>query len=85
MAHGKPVLAHKSGGHLEVVKEGLSGMFIEDISIEGIANKIREFDDAVNKKQFNAEKIRATVQKFGKERFQKELSEFINEKLSERK
>lgn len=83
MSHGKPVLAHKSGGHLEVIKEGLSGMFFDSLDTGEFVTKIKEFDEAVRTNKFDCEKIRSSVQKFSKARFQKEFTDYVNQKWEE--
>jgi glycosyltransferase involved in cell wall biosynthesis len=84
MAHGKPVLAHRSGGHKEIVKEGLNGMFFEELRVETLVDKIKEFDNRIKDGGFDQEKIKASVQKYGKERFQSELKSFIDDKIKTR-
>jgi len=83
MAHGKPVLAHRSGGVLETVQEGFSGMFFDTVTVESLIEKIKEFDTAIRAKKFNPEQIKQTTQNYGKERFKKEFSSFVREKWEE--
>lgn len=85
MGHGKPVLAHRSGGHLEIIKENVSGMFFDDVNFEALSLKIKEFDDAIKANKFDAEAVRTSVAKYSKERFQAEFKKFVDEKLSQRK
>lgn len=77
MAHGKPVLAHKS---LQTLTPGLNGMFFERPTVECLVEKLKEFDSAVRKNQFNAEQIKQSVQKYDKENFKKEFADFVKEK-----
>lgn len=83
MSHGTPVLAHKSGGHLEFIKEGINGMFFEELTVESLAAKIKEFDKAIRETGFDAEVIRKSVRKFSKEHFQRELAQFVEDKWKE--
>ncbi|KKS30960.1 hypothetical protein A2380_03995 [candidate division WWE3 bacterium RIFOXYB1_FULL_43_24] len=83
MAHGKPVLAHKSGGHLETVTEGISGMFFEGSDEKELSLKIKEFEQAIYNHTFDPEIIEDTVAKFSKQRFQNEIRSFIEEKWAE--
>jgi glycosyltransferase involved in cell wall biosynthesis len=80
LAHGVPVLAHKSGGHLETVIEDVNGLFFETGDISKVVQKIKEFDQMIRAARFDKNKIKETAQKFSKERFQKEYSEFVKEK-----
>lgn len=78
-AHGKPVLAHRSGGHKETVKEGVSGMFFDTLT----EKEVLEFDKDIKSNKYNNEKIKATTPKYAKERFQKEIKEFVDNKWKE--
>jgi len=82
MSYGKPVLTHKSGGHLETIVENESGMFFEDKSPEKLAEKIKEFDSTIKAGRFDPVKMSQKVQKFSKERFQKEFKNFVFEKYA---
>src|SRR3989344_2720119 len=44
---GRPVLAHRSGGVLETVREGVDGMFFDKFSIDHFLGKLKEFDSNV--------------------------------------
>jgi glycosyltransferase involved in cell wall biosynthesis len=83
MAHGKPVLVHKSGGHLETVIEGEDGMYFDEETVECLSEKLIEFDNAIKNKQFNHEKIKEHAQRFSKERFKTEFENFVREKWEE--
>jgi glycosyltransferase involved in cell wall biosynthesis len=81
LSHGIPVLAHKSGGPLEIITEGKNGMFFEKLELEHFLEKMREFDELCRKGAFEATSIKASVQKFDKERFKTELKEFVTANL----
>lgn len=83
MAHGKPVLAHKSGGHLETIREGETGIFFKDKDIKNLENKIKEFEKEIYQNKYNPVKIADSVRKFSKQRFQSEIKAFIEEKWAE--
>ena len=42
-ASGCPVLAARIGGAAEAVEEGISGMFVEEVSVDSIERKLRSF------------------------------------------
>ena len=84
MSYGKPVLAHKSGGATETVKENVTGMFFESLRLEDLINSIRKFDEAIEKNVFDSEKIMAYAKGFSKERFKSEFLEFVTAKWKER-
>jgi glycosyltransferase involved in cell wall biosynthesis len=78
MAHGVPVLAHRSGGPMETVIEGETGMFFDNLNLETFTSKLKEFDSLIHKKHFDKEKIKKHAQKFSKERFQREFMEVFH-------
>lgn len=80
LSHGRPVLAHKSAGHLETIKEGINGMYFEKLSPPALATSIREFDEAVREDVFDPDVITKSVEKFSKQSFQNNFYDFILEK-----
>lgn len=80
MSHGLPVLAHKSGGHLETIQENVNGMFVEDLQLDKLVHKIKNFDKTVRENLYDKNVIRESVQKFSKKRFQDEFLKFVMEK-----
>lgn len=80
MSHGKPVLAHRSGGVLETVQEGVSGMFFDKLDPASLAEKIKEFDMKIAQNTFDANKIKASTERFSKEKFKTALLAYIKEK-----
>ncbi len=77
MSHGIPVLAHKSGGPIEFIEEGINGMFFNKINLEEFIQTLKDFDDRCKRGLFNSIEIKKRVQKFDKERFKQEIKEFI--------
>lgn len=80
MAHGKPVLAHRSGGTLETVKEGVSGMFFENVNLDHLVQKIKEFDEEIRRGTYNSGEIRRLTLRYDKDKFRQEFELFVNEK-----
>lgn len=74
-ACGTPVLAYGKGGALETVKDGVSGTFFDKQSVESIIEGVLRMD----KMSFNPQMIRANAEKFGKERFEREFKETVEE------
>jgi glycosyltransferase involved in cell wall biosynthesis len=75
MSHGVPVIAHKSGGPLETIVEGKTGVFFEELSVEGVTSAIKNFE----KTKFNTEKIFDHAQQFTNDKFQQRIKEFIEQ------
>jgi len=80
MAHGLPVLAHKSGGHLETIKDNVNGMFVDNMELDQLIHKIKNFDKAVRENLFDKQAIRESVQMYSKQRFQDEFKRFVIDK-----
>jgi glycosyltransferase involved in cell wall biosynthesis len=73
MMNGTPVIAQKSGGVLETIVEGKTGVFFDDFTIESLNNAIKKFE----KMKFNSTDIKKHAEKFGKKRFENEIREFV--------
>lgn len=79
MACGRPVIAYKSGGALESVKHGKTGVFFNEQTPECLIKTIKNFQ--ANK--FNPHIIRPYAIKFDKEIFKKKIKEFIEKTYNE--
>jgi glycosyltransferase involved in cell wall biosynthesis len=75
MAFGKPVLAYRRGGVTETVVEGITGEFFDDQIPEILADGIRRIKNNYN--NYDPEKIKEHAKKFSRERFEKNIKEFI--------
>lgn len=74
MSMGTPVIAYRSGGVLETVVDGKTGLFFDELTIKSLSEAVRKF----YKMKFNPQDLAKHAQKFGKERFKKEIKEFID-------
>lgn len=77
MLYGKPVLALRKGGALEIVVEGVTGEFFDDPHPVLLADGVRRINEGYGK--YNPEIIKERTRIFSRQRFEKELLEFINE------
>lgn len=75
MSFGKPVLALRRGGALEIITEGQNGEFFDDPIPEGLADGIRRLND--NYSKYDAEIIKKQAGRFSSEKFKKEIVELI--------
>jgi len=75
MAQGVPVLAVRKGGALEIVEEGKTGEFFDVAVPEVIADGVRRFVE--NEKNYNKQDIVDKAGEFSKERFIKEMGEYV--------
>jgi len=78
---GKPVIALKKGGALEYIQEGINGVFFDDPFEGSLANAVRSYND--HESSFDSNKIKEAAILFSKQRFKKEFSEFVLEKMYE--
>lgn len=76
MLNGTPVIAYNGGGYMETVIEGKTGIFFNDYSADGLSLAIKKFE----KMDIKAEDCIKQAQKFSKERFKKEIENFITSK-----
>jgi len=76
MARGVPVLAIRKGGAREIVEEGVTGEFFEAQTPEVVADCVRRFMEKEN--EYDKALIIGKAKVFNKERFKRELEEFIN-------
>lgn len=75
MAVGTPVIALGQGGTLETVVDGKTGLFFKERSVESLVRAVKKFE----KMKFRSEDCIAQAKKFSKERFKKEIVEFVND------
>jgi len=93
-ASGRPVIAFKRGGLLETVigidemDEPVSpasptGIFFTDQSVESLIAAVRQFER--HRDRFEPEHIRAHARQFGRDRFKREIADYITECLAHRR
>ncbi len=73
MACGTPVLAYKGGGFVETVKEGVTGVFVEDTNAEAIEEGLKKME----KVEWDVKKLQRWARKFSREKFEEEVDEAV--------
>jgi len=73
MACGKPVIAYRGGGVLESVREKKTGIFFNEQTVDSLVRAVRNFQP----EKFDSQKIRRHALKFSKERFKKQIKDFV--------
>ena len=73
-AAGTPVIAFNGGGFCESIKDGQTGILINDTDVETISQAIKRF----NKINWKKEKLQSWAKKFSEERFKREIKEFVD-------
>jgi len=77
MSSGTPVIAYKSGGVKETVVDGKTGIFFDELTVESLKKAIQKFE----KIKIDPKDCQEQAEKFGKERFMKEMQDLINSKF----
>ncbi|CAM1360236.1 glycosyltransferase [Tenacibaculum xiamenense] len=76
---GTPVIAYRKGGLLETIIENKTGVFFDKQSELDIINAIRNFEEV----EFSSEAIRQNALRFSRQRFEREIKEFVEEKTKQ--
>lgn len=74
MAYGTPVLAYNGGGYKETVIPGENGVLIDGTDTKSINAGLKAMESITWKR----EKIKKSVAKFGRERFEREIRKVID-------
>lgn len=78
MGYGLPVIAYKSGGVPETVKDGVNGYVFNELNEDSLVNKVRKFENLkVENVQEMKKLARKTAENFSEDKFKKRLLEFI--------
>ncbi len=75
MAAGRPVIAYQAGGALEIVEEGITGLFFKEQTNDCLAETIRKFKSV----DFNSQLIREKAMKFDQENFKERIRKVVNQ------
>lgn len=82
MAAGRPVIAFRGGGYLESVVEGKTGLFFDKPTTASLIGVLQQFNDS---NHFKGQAVRSLCQKqaskFSKQKFVKEIRQFVKDKL----
>lgn len=72
-ACGRPVISLRQGGLKESIVEGKTGEFFNEPIVDSLVEVLKKFDP----KKYKPEDCLAQAKKFSKERFKKEIKEFV--------
>ncbi len=76
MASGRPVIAYRSGGAVETIVEGESGMFFDEQTKESLMNTLRKFKE----KDFDPTKCRQQAERFDVAVFKENITGYLSKK-----
>jgi len=77
MSFGKPVISLRSGGVVETVIDGKTGVFFDKPTVNSLVKSLKKFKSL----RFKASDCRVQAQKFSKQKFKKEMRRFVNSRL----
>ena len=77
MSFGKPVLAYKYGGATETILEGKTGEFFDKLKVDDLSRAIELFNEKIKSGYFSLAAIKKHSEKFGFERFKKEILDLV--------
>jgi DNA-binding response OmpR family regulator len=77
-ACGTPVICLNQAGTAETSIDGITGIHFMEQNFESLLEAVEKFEK--NSDSFEPKKIRANALRFSKERFEKEIKEFVEEK-----
>lgn len=77
-ACGTPVICLGKGGTKETVIDGITGIHFEEQTVNSLLEAIEKLES--NYESFDFKKVREHSLKFSKERFEKEIKKFVDEK-----
>jgi len=80
MSHGVPVIAYGKGGAKETIIEEITGEFFNTQTPEVLADAVRRFME--NEKKYDREVIKKRAEDFSKDKFKRELREYIESIIS---
>ena len=75
MAYGKPVVALRRGGAMEIIEEGVTGEFFDDPIPEALADGIRRLNDNYHK--YSPNLIKESAKRFSLENFRNAILEIV--------
>jgi len=80
MAHGTPVIALAQGGVKETVVDGVTGVLFDEPTVESAMMALGRFGKLGGLEKLG-ENCKKQAEKFGKERFKKQLRDFVESRL----
>ncbi len=73
-ASGRPVIAYRSGGALETVKEFETGLFFSEQSVDSLVEAVTQFEGM----KFDLHRIRQNAMRFDHHQFESKFRNYID-------
>lgn len=71
---GRPVIAYKGGGALEIVKNGKTGVFFDKQTVSSLVTVLKKFKSS----RYNSVTCKSNGKRFSEKKFIREMTDFIN-------
>ncbi len=79
MGYGLPVIAYKSGGVSETVKDGINGYLFNELTKDSLVEKVKKFEGLKKEQLIEMKKESRKISgNFNEEKFKKRLLDFIH-------
>lgn len=78
LAAGTPVIAYKAGGALDYVKEGETGMFFDEQTVDSLVTTLKQFEN----RHFDPALIYRFATQFSPEVFKQKMNDAVKETMS---
>jgi glycosyltransferase involved in cell wall biosynthesis len=75
---GKPVIAFRNGGAIDIIKDGVTGEFFNEQSKESLAKTLVNFKD----NRYNSKLCMENAKRFSFASFEKDFQEFLSKQLA---
>ncbi len=76
-AFGKPVIAFRGGGAIDIIKEGITGEFFDKQTPNSLKGTLAKFKDS----SYNSKLCRENAERFSFEKFENDIKRFIDVSL----
>ena len=76
-AFGKPVIAFRGGGALDIIKEGITGEFFNTQSVDSLKKVLKKFDS----RRYNSLLCKGNAKRFAFPKFEKQIKSFIKRNI----
>lgn len=73
-AAGTPTIAYRSGGYLETVVEGQTGIFFDELTADSLIQAMKKIEGV----KFNKKALQKHAEKFSEERFKREFRRLVD-------
>lgn len=72
---GKPVVAFKAGGATEIIKDGITGTFFREQTVDSLCNTLKKF----KKSRYNEKDCKKNAGRFTEDKFSEQFLAFLKE------